>query len=169
MTQNQIAYQTLQETMLANRNREAETERSNRAQEDISIRNLEETHRSNVARELETNRSNLAREFETHRTNLANEAIGAANVSLRGKELVELGTHNREMEYVTDQHYIRQDDNQRRSIDSTFALGMRNAAQRSRELDLREQGMWVQLGADIGATGSRILGTLVKTLGKGSK
>lgn len=55
MTANQIAYWNLQET-----------ERSNLARES-------ETHRSNVANETETNRSNLARETETNRANLAKE------------------------------------------------------------------------------------------------
>lgn len=39
------------------------------------VRELEETTRSNMMRELETQRSNMAREAETQRANMANEAI----------------------------------------------------------------------------------------------
>lgn len=62
MTQNQIAYWNLQETM-----------RTNRAKEDIQTNTLEETKRSNIARETETNRSNIAKETETNRSNIAKE------------------------------------------------------------------------------------------------
>lgn len=40
----------------------------------IAYWNLEETKRSNLAKETETNRSNVAKETETNRSNLANEA-----------------------------------------------------------------------------------------------
>lgn len=61
MTQNQINYWTLQETV-----------RNNKAVET-------ETNRANVARETETNRSNLAREKETHRSNLEKERLNIEN------------------------------------------------------------------------------------------
>lgn len=57
MTRNQIAYQTLIETM-----------RNNRAV-------TEENKRHNVASETETGRSNLARETETNRHNVRSEAL----------------------------------------------------------------------------------------------
>lgn len=66
VTYNQIAYWNLQETKRSNLAREAETIRSNRVQEAEAIR-------SNMAREWETNRSNLARENETARANRAYE------------------------------------------------------------------------------------------------
>lgn len=66
MTYNQIAYWNLQETKRSNLAREAETARSNRAQEAEAIR-------ANMAREWETNRSNLARESETARADRAYE------------------------------------------------------------------------------------------------
>lgn len=55
MTQNQIAYWTLQETKRSNLINEAEQKRSNIARE-------AENTRSNVAKETELNRSNLIRE-----------------------------------------------------------------------------------------------------------
>lgn len=67
MTVNQIAYWTLQETKRSNTAREAETERSNKAKE-------AETYRSNLARETEDHRANLAKELELNRSNLAREA-----------------------------------------------------------------------------------------------
>lgn len=66
MTANQIAYWNLQET-----------KRSNQVKEGISQGTLDETKRSNVARETETNRSNVARETETARSNKAKEALTA--------------------------------------------------------------------------------------------
>lgn len=52
-----------------------ETERANRANEEIKRNELSESKRHNWATERETNRSNLAKEYETNRTNLANEGI----------------------------------------------------------------------------------------------
>lgn len=78
MTQNQIAYHTLQETIRSNQAREGETTRSNVARET-------ETRRSNIANELlkhlqnvEAGRHNKATEVETNRTNVANELISDA-------------------------------------------------------------------------------------------
>lgn len=84
MTKNQIDYQALLESQRANRAGEqlkreqnAETKRSNLAQEMEANRSHvaqeTETARSNLAKELETNRSNIAREVETNRSNLAKE------------------------------------------------------------------------------------------------
>lgn len=105
MTQNQIKYQTLQESKRSNLVNEAETERSHRAVEAETNRSNvareTETHRSNVAneqltaardaeskrsnlaRELETNRHNVATEAETHRSNTANEALKRYDVDQR--------------------------------------------------------------------------------------
>lgn len=73
MTANQIAYQNYRENARSNKRKEQETERSNRAQEDLGWYSARETNRHNVAAETETNRSNLAREVETNRSNLARE------------------------------------------------------------------------------------------------
>lgn len=84
MTKNQIAFLELQETKRANQAREAETYRSNLAQESLTAyrdtnavqqrdREIAETMRSNLAREAETQRSNIARETETYRSNIARE------------------------------------------------------------------------------------------------
>lgn len=92
MTNNQINYLNLLETQRANRAKEDvsrqnlsetarhnvrtedESERSNRARESYSILSLAETMRSNKAKETETARSNLAKEGEVNRSNLAKEA-----------------------------------------------------------------------------------------------
>nr|AVD97105.1 hypothetical protein [Picobirnavirus sp.] len=66
MTHNQIAYWNLQETIRSNQAREAETQRTNMAQE-------AEANRAHLAQEWETNRSNLARESENERSNRARE------------------------------------------------------------------------------------------------
>lgn len=62
------------ETIRSNLVREAETHRANRANETIGLLGLNETIRSNVAKETETNRANVAKETETNRSNLAKEA-----------------------------------------------------------------------------------------------
>lgn len=62
MTQNQIAYWNLQETKRSNAAREQETNRSNLMQEQLKLGSLEETQRSNRAKETETNRANLVNE-----------------------------------------------------------------------------------------------------------
>lgn len=84
MTKNQIAFLELQETKRANQAREAETYRSNKAQESLTAyrdtnavqmrdREIAEIMRSNLAREAETQRSNIAREAESYRSNVARE------------------------------------------------------------------------------------------------
>lgn len=87
MTANQINYWSLQET-----------KRSNLARE-------EETNRSNLAKEKETNRSNLASEFETNRHNLVSEGIGqqqanaaSLNAQVNYMNVQELSRHNNAME-----------------------------------------------------------------------
>lgn len=123
MTQNQIAYWSLQETKRSNAAKEKETNRSNLAVE-------KETNRHNVATELETNRHNVQTELlmsqsnaetlrhnqavemtndfvakEQQRSNLAQEelsgqrnAIAASQVSLGYAQLGETITHNRATE-----------------------------------------------------------------------
>lgn len=82
LTQNQL-YE-IQRSNLANeaikRLQISEQSRSNRAQESLESSRIEETRRSNIAREVEANRSNLANELlqnqrnaETHRSNVAVE------------------------------------------------------------------------------------------------
>lgn len=69
-----VSRQTLSETTRHNVRTEDESERSNRAKESYSILSLAENIRSNKAKENETMRANLAKEGETNRANLAKEA-----------------------------------------------------------------------------------------------
>lgn len=94
MTANQIAYQQLEETRRSNLAREAEANRSNVAKE-------LETNRANVTKERqqfaelqETRRSNLAKEAETQRTNRVNEDIGYKNVAAKVTDSVIKGVTN---------------------------------------------------------------------------
>lgn len=87
MTTMGLQYLNLQETQRANLEKErqgrdtiTETARHNVANEEVALGNLEvsrgtldESVRSNKAREYETNRSNVAKEFEMHRSNVARE------------------------------------------------------------------------------------------------
>lgn len=86
MTQNQIAWFRAREEARHNVAVEAETQRSNRMNEQHARDILRETNRnnivvsnevqrSNIARENEATRSNLAREVENKRHNIANEGI----------------------------------------------------------------------------------------------
>lgn len=95
MTGNQIAYQEMlvhrdqhSENVRHNLAEEAETGRSHRANEQISISNLAETGRHNLATEGETSRHNIATEgidlsklAEDVRSHKANEAIGSGNLA----------------------------------------------------------------------------------------
>lgn len=96
MTNNQIAFWTLEHDKAKTAVAQRETERSNRAREDETARsNLAkeaETYRSNLARETETKRSNIASETETNRANLEREAQGRT-------KLVEDKRHNYAQEY----------------------------------------------------------------------
>lgn len=94
MTANQIAYQQLEETRRSNAAKEAETNRSNVAKE-------VETNRSNRAKEqqqrdelVETARSNIARELETARSNRQNEIIGLENVNAKKADTAVKGITN---------------------------------------------------------------------------
>lgn len=75
MTQNQIAYWNLRETERADRAKEQENTRTNKANEkiksDANAINLSIGSTANA----ETMRANLARELENNRSNLANEEI----------------------------------------------------------------------------------------------
>lgn len=73
MTANQIAYQKLVEEGRANRARELETNRSNRANEGLKSRELSELERHQATVEGETNRANVAKETENERANRARE------------------------------------------------------------------------------------------------
>lgn len=73
----------IQETQRSNLARENETNRHNLASERLSARSLDETIRSNIVREAETNRANLARETETNRANLAQEAQKARDTNMK--------------------------------------------------------------------------------------
>ena len=91
MTQNQIAYQAHLENKRANEAREAETHRSNLANETENRRfhteSIQETQRANVARETETNRSNLANEMlkATEIKTKSEDARYAADVGYQGR------------------------------------------------------------------------------------
>lgn len=90
MTNNQIAFWTLEHEKAKTARAQRETERSNKAREDETARsNLAreaETYRSNIAKESETNRSNIARETETKRSNVAKELETARSNRARETE-----------------------------------------------------------------------------------
>lgn len=124
MTQNQIAYWNYVESARANRAKERENFRSNRAREVETVRSNraseKELNRSNQARELENVRSNTARERETRRSNLAHE--------------VELGRHNAYTEQIArDTNRITADRNREeanyreRKRSDDYELGLLNA------------------------------------------
>lgn len=122
MTKNQIEYQKLLESKRANRAQETETNRANLMNEelirsrdtatlDLRGRELQETQRSNQAREAENFRSNLAREGENKRHNVAQEmenskhnraqeAIGYGNISLGYSNLAEARRSNQANERI---------------------------------------------------------------------
>lgn len=65
----------------------------------IDYWNLQETKRSNLAKETETNRHNVAFENETNRHNVVSEGIDMGN-------LIELSRHNQATEYETNRHNV---------------------------------------------------------------
>lgn len=79
MTRNELAYWELQETKRSNRAREIETNRANVAMET-------ENNRSNLARERETNRSNQAREIQNRIDSNRNYRIQEATLDQRKYE-----------------------------------------------------------------------------------
>lgn len=133
MTKNQIEYGKLLETRRANvrqeeltASRDMEVKRHNYATEGLQKQSLDETVRSNLAKEYEANRANLAREKETNRSNLAQEALTSArDAETRRSNLV-----NESLKSATLQEQIR-------SNQASEAL-------RSREIDIK--------GATLGET-----------------
>lgn len=109
MTKNQIEYNKLREQRRANLQQEeltrirdtasielgrsqlGEQTRHNLAGEQLQTASLDETRRSNLAKEGETIRSNLAREEENRRHNVASE-------ELTSTQLAEVARHNRASE-----------------------------------------------------------------------
>lgn len=77
MTQNQINYQSLQESKRSNLAKEAETNRSNLAREAETYRSNRATEQLTASRDAESARANKAREAETNRSNLAQEMLKA--------------------------------------------------------------------------------------------
>lgn len=128
MTKNQIEYAKLREAMRSNlagedltRKRDlaarelgintlAESTRHNQAVELLDSGKLNETVRSNLAKESETKRSNLARELETERHQKAAEAIDigktTATTASRAAELLELHRSNLARETETARHNL---------------------------------------------------------------
>lgn len=122
MTKNQIEYNKLLETRRANsqqeeltRSRDAENARYQQERNRLERLSLDETARSNLAREGETYRSNLAREAETYRANLARESYemernkethraNLALESLRSATLEEQRRANRAQEALTSRN-----------------------------------------------------------------
>lgn len=68
----------------------------------IAYWNLQETKRSNAARETETARSNRAREGETSRHNVVQEGIDRSRVGVERGKLAETQLHNRKTESQSD-------------------------------------------------------------------
>nr|AVX53430.1 putative ORF1 [Marmot picobirnavirus] len=75
MTQNQIAYWNLQETIRANKAKERENTRSNKANEAIKTQTNTQNLSLGLGNIAETTRANRAKEFETNRANLESEAV----------------------------------------------------------------------------------------------
>lgn len=155
MTQNQINYQKYLEDVRSNRAREAQAQNE-----------LDETHRSNVARETwqqntlnETIRSNQAREAEAHRANVAQENLGYQSNYLTSRRDTWAMLDNNEDRRITEEHYIRQDEQTKKRDQNTFLLGVatndtnRYIADRNREL--AETQMWVNLGGQLGGQALR--------------
>lgn len=118
------------------------------SQLDINRGSLDESIRSNKAREAENNRSNLARESENYRTDVANEGIkqGNLNESVRAHQLEE-----RE----TARHNITAENNER------YKTNLANSSQYLAELKAGQA-----LGEEEPAiVGSHALGTLESLLG----
>lgn len=162
MTQNQIAYQNLQEDIRSHLASEAlkgreltEVERANLARE-------LETNRANLAREAETYRSNLAREFETHRANVAQENIGYLNAQIGARNLAETSRHNSAMEWITLDHYERQDANQAEQNDNTLYLGLKNIGVSQYNAETQRSKVLIDAGTNLGQTGSRIVSQITK-------
>lgn len=93
MTANQIAYWANVERERSNRANEYLTSKKLDEERRSNIANEKELNRSNVAREGETWRSNVAREGETFRHNIADEALTRRRNQIEtGKALTQLGS-----------------------------------------------------------------------------
>lgn len=93
MTQNQIAYWSLEETKRANRVNEGETHRHNTVSE-------AEMNRHNIATEYETNRHNLQTELLTSQANSENARHNAATEMTANFNAAENARANRERESI---------------------------------------------------------------------
>lgn len=99
MTHNQINYWTLQESKRSNKAKEVETNRHNVATETQSSRELAETERSNRARESENYRHNFATETESARHNVSTERQTA-------NDLLEKSRSNRAQEALKHEYNL---------------------------------------------------------------
>lgn len=133
MTQMGLNYLVHQETLrsnMANENlkkeQNVETARHNVRTESVAFGELEvkrgtldETIRSNVAREKETNRSNIAREAETYRSNIARERethrSNTANESIALETLGENRRANKAREFENQRSNIAKENENYRS------------------------------------------------------
>lgn len=108
MTQNQIAYQNLLETIRSNRERETETARSNRANESQTQFRDAETQRANKASEQQKI-SELAEATRSHKANEGiTSAYNQARIATDRSQLAESIRHNKEVERQTDQKLSEQ-------------------------------------------------------------
>lgn len=139
MTTNQINYWSLQERRRSALVTEAETERHNRAVEEVSRGELEEKSRSNLEQErirwgelAETTRHNSQVESESHRHNVAQERYNAQSLGetvrhntmterQAANELAEHSRHNLADEQIrtsqvteTNRHNVATEDETRR-------------------------------------------------------
>lgn len=87
MTKNQIDYWNLVETERANKARENENYRSNRAKEELQRQQNSNTLAIGMGNLGELNRSNLARELENNRSNMTREQIAQYEAALKALEL----------------------------------------------------------------------------------
>lgn len=133
MTQIGLGYLQHMETTRANKANEAlkefqntetarhnvETERYSWSELEFRGRSLDETVRSNLARESETYRSNVAREAEAHRSARAQEDLGWATLSERDianrRKDAEQKRTNKAREEETERANKAREDNERYS------------------------------------------------------
>lgn len=94
MTTNQISYWQLQESKRSNLAKEKETERSNRAQEGLEGRKVQETQRHNLVTESETERSNRVQEGIKRDTLTETTRSNKANESIKRDTLAETKRSN---------------------------------------------------------------------------
>lgn len=153
LVQEGLQRQSLDETARANKAREQETERANRAQEGLTAARDAETGRANRAREglqresnLETARANRAREqlqsdtlSETIRSNQANEGMRSREIDLKTRAQTEVERSNRARESETSRaNRAREQETYRSNVAKEMETNRSNLA---REIELNRSNV----------------------------